>query len=60
MALPPALSAYRIEDVSVATEQGRPRATVTVQLTRSSGVAETRRVPVVREDDEWLVCGDPF
>ncbi|MFC4017410.1 hypothetical protein ACFOW4_05560 [Micromonospora sp. GCM10011542] len=57
---PPVVSDYEITDVSVATEGGRPRGTVTVRLTRDGGVSEERRLPVVREGDDWRVCGDPF
>jgi hypothetical protein len=57
---PPVVSDYEITDVSVSTEGGRPRGTVTVRLTRDGGVTEERRLPVVREGDDWRVCGDPF
>ncbi|MFC4149747.1 hypothetical protein ACFO0M_26155 [Micromonospora mangrovi] len=57
---PPQVGGYEITDVSIATRGGRPRATVTVRVTRDGGAGEQRRVPVVQERGEWRVCGDPF
>ncbi|GAB3935296.1 hypothetical protein GCM10027614_09790 [Micromonospora vulcania] len=57
---PPMVTDYEITDVSVATRSGRPHGTVTVRLTRSGGISEERQLPVVREDGDWRVCGDPF
>ncbi|MFC0506106.1 DUF4878 domain-containing protein [Micromonospora costi] len=57
---PPEVRDYEIVDVSVTTRGGRPHGTVTVQLTRDSGVTERRELPVVREDGDWRICGDPF
>ncbi|GAA2712014.1 hypothetical protein ACFY2R_17635 [Micromonospora olivasterospora] len=57
---PPQVTGYEITDVSVATRGGRPLGTVTVRLTRDGGGSEERRLPVVREDGRWRVCGDPF
>ncbi|SBT41453.1 Rv0361 family membrane protein [Micromonospora auratinigra] len=57
---PPQVSGYEIVDVSVATRGGRPRGTVTVRLTRDGGGSEERQLPVVQEDGEWRICGDPF
>jgi hypothetical protein len=51
---------YEITDVSVATRSGRPHGTVTVKVIRGGGLSEERRLPVVREDGNWRVCGDPF
>lgn len=57
---PPVVDAYEILDVSVATRGGRPHGTVTVRLTRDSGLTEQRTLSVVREDGHWRVCGDPY
>ncbi|MDH6463069.1 hypothetical protein ABT214_06150 [Micromonospora purpureochromogenes] len=57
---PPVVSGYEILDVSVRTKAGRPIGEVTVRVTRDGGAAEERRLPVVKEDGEWRVCGDPF
>ncbi|MEH0973832.1 hypothetical protein V6U77_22155 [Micromonospora sp. CPCC 205546] len=57
---PPVVDGYEIVDVSVATRGGRPRGTVTVRLTRDSGLTEQRELSVVREDGDWRVCGDPY
>lgn len=61
VAAPPRLVRYEVRQVRVVTRGGRPRATVTVGLTRASGPPQTRAVPVERDDDDgWRVCGDPF
>ncbi|KXK60774.1 hypothetical protein AWW66_17070 [Micromonospora rosaria] len=57
---PPEVTGYRVVDVSVSTRDGRPRGTVTARLDRASGVAEERRLSVVRDGDGWRVCGDPY
>lgn len=57
---PPAVTGYEILDVSVRTKAGRPIGEVTVRVTREGGTAEERRLPVVKEDGEWRVCGDPY
>ncbi|MGN9778915.1 Rv0361 family membrane protein [Micromonospora sp. H33] len=57
---PPTVSDYEIVDVSVATRRGRPQGTVTVRLTRDSGMTEQREMTVVKEDGGWRVCGDPY
>lgn len=57
---PPQVRGYDIVDVSVATRGGRPHGTVTVRVIRADGGGEERQLPVVREDDGWRVCGDPF
>jgi hypothetical protein len=60
LATPPQVTGYEITDVSVATSGGRPRGTVRVRLIREGGGGEDRELPVVREDDGWRVCGDPW
>ncbi|MEV5695213.1 Rv0361 family membrane protein [Micromonospora globbae] len=57
---PPEVRDYEIVDVSVTTRGGRPHGTVTVELTRDSGLTEQRELPVVQEDGDWRICGDPF
>ncbi|BCJ62607.1 hypothetical protein Jiend_60290 [Micromonospora endophytica] len=57
---PPVVRDYEILDVSVATRGGKPHGTVTVQLTREGGATEQRDLSVVRDDDGWRVCGDPY
>ncbi|MGC5030885.1 hypothetical protein [Micromonospora sp. DT229] len=57
---PPVVRDYEILDVSVATRGGRPHGTVTVRLTRESGGTEQRDLSVVRDQDGWRVCGDPY
>lgn len=57
---PPVVTGYDILDVSVRTRGGRPAGEVTVRVTRDGGAAEQRRLPVVKEEGEWRVCGDPY
>ncbi|WP_326558365.1 Rv0361 family membrane protein [Micromonospora sp. NBC_01796] len=57
---PPTISRYAIEDVKIASKDGRQSATVTVALTRTSGAVDNHQLPVVDSDDGWQVCGDPF
>ncbi|WP_406044713.1 DUF4878 domain-containing protein [Micromonospora sp. NBC_00898] len=57
---PPQVSGYEITDVSISTLRGRPRATVTVRVTRDGGASEERKLPVIQENGKWRVCGDPF
>lgn len=57
---PPVVTGHQITDVAVSTREGRPTGTVTVRLTRDGGGSEQRELPVVREDGQWRVCGDPY
>ncbi|MDZ5443677.1 DUF4878 domain-containing protein [Micromonospora sp. 4G57] len=57
---PPQVSGYEITDLSISTLRGRPRATVTVRVTRDGGASEERKLPVIQENGKWRVCGDPF
>ncbi|MEE6259984.1 Rv0361 family membrane protein [Plantactinospora sonchi] len=60
LSVPPTISRYDIDDVSVASDQGQLRATVVAKLTRRSGAVDQREMPMVRDGDRWRVCGDPF
>jgi hypothetical protein len=60
LSVPPTITRYDIEDVQVASDQGQLRGTVVAKLTRRSGVVDRREIPLVKEDDQWRVCGDPF
>ncbi|WP_420118608.1 hypothetical protein [Micromonospora sp.] len=57
---PPVVTGYEILDVSVRTKGGRPAGEVAVRVTRDGGADEQRRLPVVKEDGKWRVCGDPY
>ncbi|WP_329110566.1 hypothetical protein OG792_16365 [Micromonospora sp. NBC_01699] len=57
---PPTISRYTVEDVTIASRDGRRSATVTVALTRVNGAVDDHDLPVVDGDDGWQVCGDPF
>jgi Domain of unknown function (DUF4878) len=60
VAIQPQVSQYAVDDVSVVTSNGQLRATVTARLTHESGKVVTHALPVVREDGDWRVCGDPY
>lgn len=55
---PPLVTGYEITDVSVATRRGRPRGEVSFRLDRQFGLSDARKLPVVREDGHWRICGD--
>ncbi|MGW0435877.1 Rv0361 family membrane protein [Micromonospora sp. NPDC003197] len=57
---PEKISRYTIEDTSVAAEDGQLRATVTAQLIRGHDTPDRHELPIVKSDDGWRVCGDPF
>ncbi|GLY24093.1 hypothetical protein [Micromonospora sp. NBRC 101691] len=57
---PPVVTGHQVTDVSVSTRDGQPTGTVTVRLIRDGGRTEQRDLRVVREDDGWRICGDPF
>lgn len=57
---PPVVTGHQVTDVSVSTRDGQPTGTVTVRLIRDGGRIEQRDLRVVREDDDWRICGDPF
>ncbi|MFY1670702.1 hypothetical protein ACN27G_12150 [Plantactinospora sp. WMMB334] len=60
LAVPPTISRYAVDDVEVASDRGQLRGTVTATLTRRSGATDRREMPMVRDGDQWRVCGDPF
>ncbi|MFC7546628.1 hypothetical protein [Plantactinospora sp. GCM10030261] len=49
---------YTIGTVSVATKDGRPHGTVTVDVVRRTGAVERRTLDVVQDGRTWRVCGD--
>ncbi|MEV4755136.1 hypothetical protein AB0J86_08485 [Micromonospora sp. NPDC049559] len=57
---PPRILRYRIGDVAVATRGGKPQGTVTAELTLESGAVYRRELTVVRDGDDWRVCGNPY
>jgi hypothetical protein len=57
---PPRISRYALRDVSVATQDGKPRGSVTAELTMDSGRVDSRKLVMVRDGGAWRVCGDPF
>lgn len=60
LSVPPTIIRYAIDDVAVATDRGQVRGTVTARLTRRSGAVDRREMPMIKNGDQWQVCGDPF
>jgi hypothetical protein len=42
------------------TTNGKTTARVTARLTYENSFADTHTFPLVKEDDRWKVCGEPF
>ncbi|MFK3979910.1 hypothetical protein ACI2K4_05945 [Micromonospora sp. NPDC050397] len=57
---PSSVTGYTVGDVKISSKRGRQSAEVTVALARQAGAVDEHKVPVVRGDDGWRVCGDPF
>jgi hypothetical protein len=57
---PPTINRYAIENVKITSKDGQQRAAVSVALTRDSGAVDNHTLPMVKGDDGWQVCGDPF
>lgn len=55
---PDAVIRYAIEQVKVATRDGQPEGTVSTRLVRRSGAVDNRKLQVVKDGDNWRVCGD--
>ena len=53
-------SSYSIVMTSVATVNGVPSASVSVKLRYADGSSDNHEVPLVKENDEWHVCGQPY
>ncbi|GAB3807085.1 Rv0361 family membrane protein [Micromonospora zhanjiangensis] len=49
---------YTVGEVTVATRGGRPEGAVTARLVRRGGAVESWTLRVVRDGDQWRVCGD--
>lgn len=60
LSIPPKITRFVVVRVRVVTRAGRQQATVTTRLTRQSGLVREHPLPVVREQDDWRVCGDPL
>ncbi|MBB3101584.1 hypothetical protein FHR83_009313 [Actinoplanes campanulatus] len=56
----PAIRSHEIVGVNVSNVNGRVSATVTANLTLDSGFVDRPTFPLVQEDGQWKVCGQPF
>lgn len=52
----PKITAYKVQGVSVANNNGRVSADVTFRMTRDGGTQVTQDIALLKEDDEWRVC----
>ena len=56
----PRLANYSIVNTSVSNVNGRVSGAVTARLTYTDGSSEPHLFPLVKEDDAWLICGQPY
>jgi hypothetical protein len=54
------LTSYSINGTSVANVNGNTTGRVSVELHYADGTSEKRAVPLVTENDQWRVCGQPY
>ena len=51
---------FTIVSVSTQRVDGVPAGTVVVNLMRHSGTIEHHSIPMVKQGDQWFVCGEPY
>jgi hypothetical protein len=51
---------YKIIDVRVETVNGQRAAIVTVDITGDTGGLQRHAIPLSKEGDQWLICGQPY
>ncbi|MEV4641012.1 hypothetical protein AB0J80_27090 [Actinoplanes sp. NPDC049548] len=56
----PRIRSHRIVGVSVSDSNGRVSALVTAELKLDTGFVDQHRFPLVKEDGQWKMCGQPF
>jgi hypothetical protein len=54
------LKDFAVTGVYADDRSGQVDGRVTVSLEYADGTHESRALPMVQEDDEWRVCGDPY
>ncbi|GAA3254718.1 hypothetical protein GCM10010532_103760 [Dactylosporangium siamense] len=56
----PKISSHAFGGVNVMNYNGKVSATVVLVLTFDTSFTERHTFPLVKEDDQWLVCGQPY
>ena len=56
----PKVSSHSFGGVNVMNYNGKVSATVTILLTFDTSFTERHAFPLVKENDQWLVCGQPY
>jgi hypothetical protein len=54
------VDSFTIASVSTQRVNGAPAGTVVVNLTRTGGAIEHHSVPMVKQGEQWFVCGEPY
>jgi hypothetical protein len=54
------LKDYAVTGVYADDRSGAVDGRITVSLEYADGTRESRALPMVHEDDDWRVCGDPY
>ncbi|MFC5003102.1 DUF4878 domain-containing protein [Dactylosporangium cerinum] len=56
----PKIQSHTFGGVNVMNYNGKVSATVALVLTADTGFTERHVFPLVKEDDQWRVCGQPY
>jgi Domain of unknown function (DUF4878) len=56
----PMIKSHHIDGASIRNFNGKTTATVTASLTMATGFVDQHTFPMVKENDRWKVCGNPY
>ena len=56
----PMIRSHSIDGAMIRNVNGRTSATVTASLTMSTGFVDNHTFTLVKENDSWKVCGNPY
>jgi hypothetical protein len=51
---------HAITNFSVSNTNGRQTATINVSFEKADGSEESRRIPLLKEGEDWKICGQPY
>jgi hypothetical protein len=54
----PKILSYRVNTTGIGS--GQQNLTVTVEITSDTGGTENRKIPLVKQNGDWKVCGHPY
>jgi len=60
LAMEPKITDHRIVGINVRNSSGTSTATVTAELTTGSGFKDSHTFPLIKENGDWKVCGNPY